>query len=63
MSAIDYDLCIGPIWEIMAPVFFEMSDIYDEGGFKGVPGCDGFGKWDLCDRRVVPSITVCENWK
>jgi len=28
---------LGLFWEVMAPVFFEMSDIYDEGGFKGVP--------------------------
>ena len=29
-------------WEVMAPVFFEMSDIYDEGGFKGVPDAMNF---------------------
>jgi CO2 hydration protein len=26
---------LGLFWEVMAPVFFEMSDIYDEGGFRG----------------------------
>jgi CO2 hydration protein len=33
---------LGLFWEIMAPVFFEMSDIYDEGGFKGVPDAMNF---------------------
>ncbi|MEO0801363.1 MAG: CO2 hydration protein [Cyanobacteria bacterium J06642_2] len=28
---------LGLFWEVMAAVFFEMSDIYDEGGFKSVP--------------------------
>ena len=27
---------LGLFWEVMAPVFFEMSDIYDAGGFKQV---------------------------
>ena len=33
---------LGLFWEVMAPVFFEMSDIYDEGGFKGVPDAMDF---------------------
>ncbi|MGB8699443.1 MAG: CO2 hydration protein [Thermosynechococcaceae cyanobacterium] len=33
---------LGLFWEIMAPVFFEMSDIFDEGGFKGVPDAMNF---------------------
>jgi CO2 hydration protein len=33
---------LGLFWEVMAPVFFEMSDIYDEGGFKGVPDAMNF---------------------
>ncbi|MEM8716189.1 MAG: CO2 hydration protein [Cyanobacteria bacterium P01_G01_bin.4] len=27
---------LGLFWEVMAPVFFEMSDLYDEGAFKTV---------------------------
>ena len=34
---LSYTANLGLFWEVMAPVFFEMSDIYDEGGFKGVP--------------------------
>ncbi|PZV25149.1 MAG: carbon dioxide transporter [Cyanobium sp.] len=33
---------LGLFWEVMAPVFFEMSDIYDEGGFSGVPAAMDF---------------------
>ena len=33
---------LGLFWEVMAPVLFEMSDIYDEGGFKGVPDAMNF---------------------
>ncbi|MDJ0799730.1 MAG: CO2 hydration protein [Calothrix sp. MO_167.B12] len=33
---------LGLFWEVMAPVFFEMSDIYDEGGFKTVPDAMNF---------------------
>ena len=33
---------LGLFWEVMAPVFFEMSDIYDEGGFTGVPDAMNF---------------------
>ena len=33
---------LGLFWEVMAPVFLEMSDIYDEGGFKGVPDAMDF---------------------
>jgi len=28
---------LGLFWEVMAPVFFEMSDLYDEGKFTTVP--------------------------
>lgn len=31
-----YYLNLGFFWEVMVFVFFEMFDIYDEGGFKGV---------------------------
>ena len=33
---------LGLFWEVMAAVFFEMSDIYDEGGFKSVPDAMNF---------------------
>ncbi|WP_461567082.1 CO2 hydration protein [Synechococcus sp.] len=28
---------LGLFWEVMAPVFFEMSDLYEEGGINSVP--------------------------
>ncbi len=39
---LSYYANLGLFWEVMAPVFFEMSDIYDEGGFKGVPEAMNF---------------------
>ncbi len=39
---LSYYANLGLFWEVMAPVFFEMSDIYDEGGFKGVPDAMDF---------------------
>jgi CO2 hydration protein len=33
---------LGLFWEVMAPVFFEMSDLYDEGGLKTVPEAMNF---------------------
>ena len=39
---LSYYANLGLFWEVMAPVFLEMSDIYDEGGFKGVPDAMNF---------------------
>ncbi|WP_094554520.1 CO2 hydration protein [Synechococcus sp. 1G10] len=39
---LSYYANLGLFWEVMAPVFFEMSDIYDEGGFAGVPDAMNF---------------------
>lgn len=39
---LSYYANLGLFWEVMAPVFFEMSDIYDEGGFKSVPDAMDF---------------------
>ncbi len=33
---------LGLFWEVMAPVFFEMSDLYDEGKIKSVPDAMNF---------------------
>ncbi len=33
---------LGLFWEVMAPVFFEMSDRYDEGDIKSVPDAMNF---------------------
>jgi CO2 hydration protein len=42
VKQLSYYANLGLFWEVMAPVFFEMSDIYDEGGFKGVPDAMNF---------------------
>jgi hypothetical protein len=33
---------LGLFWEVMAPVFFEMSDLYDEGKITSVPEAMNF---------------------
>lgn len=45
----------------MAPVFFEMSDIYDEGGFKGVPDAMNFlvnGIFAVAGRPIYHHVYV-----
>ncbi|MGL6135234.1 MAG: CO2 hydration protein [Prochlorococcaceae cyanobacterium] len=34
---LSYTANLGLFWEVMAPVFFEMSDLYDEGRLNSVP--------------------------
>jgi len=45
----------------MAPVFFEMSDIYDEGGFKGVPDAMNFlvnGIFAIAGRPIYHHVYI-----
>ena len=52
---------LGLFWEVMAPVFFEMSDIYDEGGFKGVPDAMEFlvnGIFAVAGRPIYHHVYV-----
>ncbi|ESA34767.1 co2 hydration protein [Leptolyngbya sp. Heron Island J] len=52
---------LGLFWEVMAPVFFEMSDIYDEGGFKGVPDAMNFlvnGIFAVAGRPIYHHVYV-----
>ena len=52
---------LGLFWEVMAPVFFEMSDIYDEGGFKGVPDAMNFlvnGIFAVAGRPIYHHVHV-----
>ena len=39
---LSYYANLGLFWEVMAPVFFEMSDLYDEGKIKSVPDAMNF---------------------
>jgi CO2 hydration protein len=52
---------LGLFWEVMAPVFFEMSDIYDEGGFQGVPDAMNFlvnGIFAIAGRPIYHHVYV-----
>ena len=52
---------LGLFWEVMAPVFFEMSDIYDEGGFDGVPAAMDFlvnGIFAVAGRPIYHHVYV-----
>jgi CO2 hydration protein len=56
---------LGLFWEIMAPVFFEMSDIYDEGGFKGVPDAMDFlvnGIFAIAGRPIYHRVNIGGEW-
>jgi CO2 hydration protein len=37
VKQLSYYANLGLFWEVMAPVFFEMSDLYDEGKLRSVP--------------------------
>ncbi|MFQ3679589.1 MAG: CO2 hydration protein [Pseudanabaenaceae cyanobacterium] len=53
--------CLGLFWEVMAPVFFEMSDIYDEGGFSGVPDAMNFlvnGIFAIAGRPIYHHVYI-----
>jgi CO2 hydration protein len=39
---LSYTANLGLFWEVMAPVFFEMSDLYDEGRLTSVPAAMDF---------------------
>jgi CO2 hydration protein len=52
---------LGLFWEVMAPVFFEMSDIYDQGGFKGVPDAMNFlvnGIFAIAGRPIYHHVYI-----
>ncbi|MCT7949981.1 CO2 hydration protein [Ancylothrix sp. C2] len=58
---LSYYANLGLFWEIMAPVFFEMSDIYDEGGFKGVPDAMDFlvnGIFAIAGRPIYHHVYI-----
>jgi CO2 hydration protein len=58
---LSYYANLGLFWEIMAPVFFEMSDIYDEGGFKGVPEAMDFlvnGIFAIAGRPIYHHVYI-----
>ncbi|MEB3227835.1 MAG: CO2 hydration protein [Synechocystis sp.] len=58
---LSYYANLGLFWEVMAPVFFEMSDIYDEGGFQGVPDAMNFlvnGIFAIAGRPIYHHVYI-----
>ncbi len=58
---LSYYANLGLFWEVMAPVFFEMSDIYDEGGFEGVPDAMNFlvnGIFAIAGRPIYHHVYI-----
>lgn len=61
VKQLSYYSNLGLFWEVMAPVFFEMSDIYDEGGFKGVPDAMDFlvnGIFAIAGRPIYHHVYI-----
>ncbi len=61
VKKMSYYANLGLFWEVMAPVFFEMSDIYDEGGFKGVPDAMNFLVNGIFAVPADRSTTTCSS--
>ncbi len=58
---LSYYANLGLFWEVMAPVFFEMSDIYDEGGFNTVSDAMDFlvnGIFAVAGRPIYHHVYV-----
>lgn len=52
---------LGLFWEIMAPVFFEMSDLYDEGKIASVPDAMNFlvnGILAVANRPIYHNVYI-----
>lgn len=61
VKQLSYYANLGLFWEVMAPVFFEMSDLYDEGGFQGVPDAMNFlvnGIFAVAGRPIYHHVYV-----
>jgi len=56
---------LGLFWEIMAPVFFEMSDLYDEGKMRSVPEAMNFlvkGIFAIAGRPIYHRVRIRGEW-
>jgi CO2 hydration protein len=52
---------LGLFWEVMAPVFFEMSDLYDSGDIKSVPDAMNFlvnGIFAIAGRPIYHHVYI-----
>ncbi|HEY9693849.1 MAG TPA: CO2 hydration protein [Oculatellaceae cyanobacterium] len=58
---LSYYANLGLFWEVMAPVFFEMSDLYDEGKLKTVPDAMNFlvnGIFAIAGRPIYHHVYI-----
>lgn len=58
---LSYYANLGLFWEVMAPVFFEMSDLYDEGKFNSVPDAMNFlvnGIFAIAGRPIYHHVYI-----
>jgi len=58
---LSYYANLGLFWEVMAPVFFEMSDLYDEGKFSSVPDAMNFlvnGIFAIAGRPIYHHVYI-----
>jgi CO2 hydration protein len=56
---------LGLFWEVMAPVFFEMSDLYDEGKITSVPEAMNFlvnGIFAVAGRPIYHRVRIRGEW-
>jgi CO2 hydration protein len=56
---------LGLFWEVMAPVFFEMSDLYDQGKLTTVPEAMNFlvnGIFAIAGRPIYHRVRIREQW-
>ncbi|MGF1577522.1 MAG: CO2 hydration protein [Cyanophyceae cyanobacterium] len=56
---------LGLFWEVMAPVFFEMSDLYDEGKLTSVPEAMNFlvnGIFAIAGRPIYHRVNIRGEW-
>jgi CO2 hydration protein len=62
VKQLSYYANLGLFWEVMAPVFFEMSDLYDEGKLTSVPQAMDFlvnGIFAVAGRPIYHHVFIC----
>ena len=61
VKQLSYYANLGLFWEVMAPVFFEMSDLYDEGKLTTVPAAMDFlvnGIFAVAGRPIYHEVVI-----
>jgi CO2 hydration protein len=65
VKRLSYTANLGLFWEVMAPVFFEMSDLYDEGKLTSVPAAMDFlvnGIFAVAGRPIYHQVQIGGEW-